>query len=66
MKKEEDAGGTPALSEEEVHAKIEEYNTQVSNHGMNLVSFITTLYLSNEGRDLPFYTCCSSLLNGQK
>ncbi|XP_024125246.1 ras association domain-containing protein 5 isoform X2 [Oryzias melastigma] len=38
VKKEEDAGGTPALSEEEVHAKIEEYNTQVSNHGMNLAA----------------------------
>uniref|UniRef100_A0A3P9L0V4 Ras association domain family member 5 n=1 Tax=Oryzias latipes TaxID=8090 RepID=A0A3P9L0V4_ORYLA len=37
-KKEEEAGGTPALSEEEVHARIEEYNAQVSNHGMNLAS----------------------------
>lgn len=37
--KEEEEGGTKDLSEEEVQAKIEEYNTQVSENGMKLVSF---------------------------
>ncbi|XP_029005804.1 ras association domain-containing protein 5 isoform X2 [Betta splendens] len=36
--KEEEAGGTRELSEEEVRAKIEEYNAQVSENGMKLAS----------------------------
>ncbi|XP_076611610.1 ras association domain-containing protein 5 isoform X2 [Chaetodon auriga] len=36
--KEEDERGTKDLSEEEVRTRIEEYNTQVSENGMNLAS----------------------------
>ncbi|XP_029948371.1 ras association domain-containing protein 5 isoform X2 [Salarias fasciatus] len=36
--KEEEEGGTTDLSEEEVRARIEEYNTQVSENGMKLGS----------------------------
>ncbi|CAN9512324.1 unnamed protein product [Ophioblennius macclurei] len=36
--KEEEEGGTNDLSEEEVRARIEEYNTQVSENGMKLGS----------------------------
>ena len=38
MAKEEEDRGTKELSQEEVHARIEEYNAQVSENGMNLVS----------------------------
>lgn len=37
--KEEEERGTKDLPEEEVRARIEEYNTQVSENGMKLVSF---------------------------
>ena len=36
--KEEETRGTKDLSEEEVSKRIEEYNAQVSENGMNLVS----------------------------
>lgn len=35
--KEEDEGATKELSEEDVRAKIEEYNAQVTENGMKLV-----------------------------
>lgn len=37
--KEEEEGGTKDLSAEEVWSRIEEYNAQVSENGMTLVSF---------------------------
>lgn len=37
--KEDEGKGTKELSKEEVEARIQQYNSQVSENGMNLVSF---------------------------
>lgn len=46
MAKEEEEGGTRNLSEEEVRTRIEQYNAQVSENGMKLVS-LDHLHLVN-------------------
>lgn len=38
--KEDEDKGTKELSKEEVKARIQQYNSQVSENGMNLVSFL--------------------------
>lgn len=68
--KEEEDGATKDLSEEEVQTRIEEYNAQVSEDGMKLVSLQDTLAGAINFRltvvpDFDEFQLCRDLIKSQ-